>query len=143
MELKYDKNKIIKLSSEINNSLEKLDELGKLNKKEFLSDPYKVASAKYFLIVAIEAAIDMCNHVISKNKFRAPEDYSDTFRILGEKKLFSQDFVKKLVEMTRFRNRLVHIYWNIDDEIIYEIIKEDLNDLDFFVEKFISFLNKK
>jgi uncharacterized protein YutE (UPF0331/DUF86 family) len=71
---KFEKDKITKLSSEIFNAVEKLDELSSLSKNDFISDPYKVASAKYFLIVAIEASIDMCNHLISKNRFRAPED---------------------------------------------------------------------
>ena len=140
MELKYDKNKIIKLSSEIYNSLEKLKEIQRLKKNEFTKDPYKIAAAKYFLIVAIEAAIDMCNHIISKNKFRAPEDYSDSFRILNEKKIFKEDFTKKLIEMSRFRNPLVHIYWDVDEEVIYEIIQTDLKDLKFFIEKFTKCL---
>ena len=110
LELKFDKDKITKLSSEIFTALIRLHELSELEKKVFLSDPHKVGSAKYFLIVAIEGSIDMCNHLISMNKFRDPDDYADAFRILGEIGMLSEDFVKKLIEMARFRNRLVHIY---------------------------------
>jgi len=39
-----------------------------------LNDPDKIGSAKYHFIVAIESAIDMCNHVISRNGYRVPED---------------------------------------------------------------------
>lgn len=95
MELKFEKDKIIKLSSEISEAMDKLHHLSNLEKKEFLSDPYKIASAKYFLIVAIEGTIDMCNHLISMNKLRAPEDYADSFKVLGELGMFKDDFVKK------------------------------------------------
>jgi len=27
----------------------------------------------------------MCNHIISRNGYRAPEDYADAFVVLGEK----------------------------------------------------------
>ena len=120
--LKYEKDKITKLSSEIFNAIEKLNELASLSRADFLSDPHKVASAKYFLIVAIEASIDMCNHLISKNRFQAPEDYADTFRVMREAGAFSDGFVEKLKEMAKFRNRLVHIYWEVDDEVIFDIL---------------------
>jgi len=141
--LKFDKDKIIKLSSEISNSLLRLHELSELEKKVFISDPHKIASAKYFLIVAIEGAIDMCNHLISMNKLRAPDDYADTFRVLGDLGMFSEDFAKKLEDMARFRNRLVHIYWQVDDDLIYSIIVEDINDIEEFIEKLTNYLNKK
>lgn len=91
--MKFDKDKITKLSSEIFNAIEKLNELSSLSKEEFLSDPHKVASAKYFLIVSIEAAIDMCNHLISKNRLIVPEDYADTFRIMEDAGAFPKGFV--------------------------------------------------
>lgn len=36
--------------------------------------------------------------------------------------------------MARFRNRLIHIYWDIDDERIHGFIQEDLEDVPAFVE---------
>ena len=51
----------------------------------------------------------MCNHVISKNKLRVPENYADTFKVMGEAGVFSKELVAKLAEMAKFRNRLVHI----------------------------------
>ena len=76
------------------------------------------------------------------NKFRAPDDYADAFRILGEIDLLSEDFVKKLIEMARFRNRLVHIYWNVDNELIYTIICEDVDDIEQFIGKIANSLTK-
>ena len=140
MALKFDKDKITKLSSEIFDALTRLKELSELSKEDFLIDPHLVASAKYFLIVAIEACLDMCYHVISKNKFRVPEDYADTFRVMWEVGLFSEEFVEKLVEMAKFRNRLVHIYWDVDDEVVYEVLQEDIQDIEEFIEKFTKAL---
>ncbi len=116
--MEFDEEKVTKLSSELFNAFERLKELATLPKDDFLSNPYFIASAKYFLIIAIEAAIDMCNHVISMNRLRIPEDYADTFRVMGEIGFFDKEFVDRLVQMARFRNRLVHLYWNVDDEIL-------------------------
>lgn len=141
MVFKFDKDKITKLSSEIFNALDKLNELSLLSKEDFLSDPYRVASAKYFLIVSIEAAVDMCNHLISKNRLRVPENYADAFKVMGEAGVLSKRFVEKLANMARFRNRLVHIYWEVDDEIIYKILQDNIKDVKDFLDTFIKFLS--
>jgi len=80
------------LSSEVLSALQRLEDLRKLSEEEFAADPHKVASAKYNLIVAIEGAVDLSNHIISKNGFRTPEDYADTFRVMEEKGVFDAEF---------------------------------------------------
>jgi Protein of unknown function DUF86. len=35
--------------------------------------------------------------------------------------------------MAKFRNMLVHIYWEIDDAKVLEIIRDDLKDLEEFM----------
>ena len=82
----------------------------------------------------------MCSHVISRNGFRAPEDYSDTFRVMGEEGALTPDFANKLVHMAKFRNRLVHLYWEIDDMLIYELLNERLSDFKKFLDALSGFL---
>ena len=138
MELNQDR--LRKLASELVGALGVLKDLRKLAREEFIADPHKVGSAKYHCIVVIEAAIDMCNHLISKNGWRTPEGYADTFRVMGEVGAFDDEFVKVLTEMVRFRNRLVHIYWEVDDRELHRILREDLSDLDRFLEELGLFI---
>jgi uncharacterized protein YutE (UPF0331/DUF86 family) len=55
---------------------------------------------------------------------------------------FSNEFVEKLKEMAKFRNRLVHIYWEVDDEVIFDILNEDIQDFKKFVKMFMEFISK-
>ncbi len=121
-------------------ALQRLEDLGKLSEAEFAADPHKVGSAKYNLIVAIEGTVDLSNHIISKNAFRTPEDYADTFRVMEEKGVFDTEFTGSLIQMARFRNRLVHIYWDIDDAEIYRIIQTRLQDIRRFLREIGNFL---
>ena len=63
-------------------ALRRLRELGQLSEDDFLGDFRNTESAKYLLIVAIEAAIDLCNHIVARRGGRAPQDYADCFSIL-------------------------------------------------------------
>jgi uncharacterized protein YutE (UPF0331/DUF86 family) len=141
--LRFNNDKITNLISELQNSFNRLKQFGNLKKEEFLSNPDKLDSAKYNFIVVIESAIDICNHIISQNGFRAPKDYGDTFNVLCEQGLLDKNFVKKLVAMTKFRNRLVHIYWDVDEEQVYQFLQSDLNDINIFLKNIANKLKLK
>jgi uncharacterized protein YutE (UPF0331/DUF86 family) len=140
--LKYDADRVAKLSSEIYKALDDLVEISGIPKSDFLQKRHIIAGAKYYFIVAIEASIDLSNHLISQNNFPIPESYADSFRILKDEGALSQELTLKLMDMARFRNRLVHIYWDVDDEIIYEILNQDINDIRTFLKAYLEFLKK-
>jgi len=95
--MEYNLDKVRKITSEMLTALERLEDLRKLSQSEFTTDPHKIGSAKYCLIVAIEGAVDLCNHVISKNGFRTPEDYTDTFMVMKERGAFDEEFTNSLI----------------------------------------------
>ena len=137
----FDSDRMLKLVSQMREALGHLNRLKKCDKAIFINDPDKTGSAKYNFIIAIEAAIDMCNHIISRNGYRAPEDYADAFAVLGEKEAFEKSFVNDLKDMAKFRNRLVHIYWKIDENQIYDILQNRLGDFKTFLDQLAGFLN--
>lgn len=138
--MEFNQDKVRKLTSEILIMLGRLEDLKKLTLEDFLSDPHKIGSAKYSFIVVIEGMIDLCNHIIAKNGYRTPEDYADTFRVLYEKGAFDEAFMNTLIQIARFRNRLVHIYWEVDDREIYNILQSNLQDIRAFLKKFGAFI---
>lgn len=101
MPLFFNPDKIAKLVSEIRKAYNHLNSLKTLTKELFLGDPDKICSAKYNFIIAIEATIDICNHIISQNGYRAPDDYADTFQVLGEQGAFNKDFIRVLKDMAK------------------------------------------
>jgi len=136
----FDQETMVKLVSELRKNVARLQDLAKLSEADFLKDPDKIGSAKYHFIVAIESCIDMCNHVISRNGFRAPEDYGDTFRVMNEEGALKQDFADELVNMAKFRNRLVHIYLEVENKQVYGILQDSLDDFKKFIDSLSKFL---
>ena len=139
----YDKEKILKIVSELRKSVRRLQSLRNLSQDKFIKDPDKIGSAKYHFIVAIESSIDMCNHIISRNGYRVPEDYADTFRVMAEVGTITEDFSEELIKMAKFRTRLVHIYWEINDKQLYQILQNNLDDLKILLDSIAGFLEWK
>ena len=106
-----------------------IDEIAKAPENAFLKDKILIGSAKYYLQISIECCLDVANHIIAAERYRAPRDYADSFTVLEEKRLFQRQLGHNLRQMTKFRNRLVHLYGEIDDKFVYEFIKTDVEDI--------------
>ena len=81
------------------------------------------------LLVSIQASIDIANHLISEKGLRRPANYRETFNILGDAGLISNDLASKLSDLAGFRNVLVHIYWGLDMDAVYGILQNDREPL--------------
>jgi len=42
--------------------------------------------------------------------------------------------------MARFRNLVVHLYWPVDNRLVYRAICEDLEDLETFGQEILDWL---
>ena len=98
----------------------------------YLKDVVLIGSMRYYLQVSIECCLDVAAHVISSERYRAPKDYADTFMVLEENGVIPEELGHRLRQMAKFRNRLVHLYGEIDDQAVYRIAREDLGDIEAF-----------
>lgn len=106
-----------------------LKEIGSISSEAFLKDKILIGSAKYYLQVSIECCLDIANHIIASERFRAPKDYADSFKILEEMNIVSGKLSQKLQQMAKFRNRLVHLYGEIDNQYVFDFMREDIDDI--------------
>ena len=124
--------KVVHKFQQLDEYLKILEKISKTPKETFLIDKILIGSAKYYLQVSIECCLDVANHIIASEKLRAPRDYSDSFLVIQEEGLISSELGDKLRQMAKFRNRLVHLYGEIDNTNVYEYIKGDLKDIKDF-----------
>jgi len=115
-----------------------LNKISKSSEQDFLKDKILIGSAKYYLQVSIECCLDAVNHIIASERFRAPKDYADSFSILEENGILESPLVINLRQMAKFRNRLVHLYGEIDDKFVYEFIQKDIEDIRKFQKIIIN-----
>jgi len=118
--------------SSLGRYLDVLRDLAAVPEKVFLANPDKVGNAKYHFVIAIECCIDIANHIISSENLRFPKDNADSFVVLIESDILDGGTRDALCAMARFRNRLVHMYWDVDDARVYEYLRTALGDLEGF-----------
>jgi uncharacterized protein YutE (UPF0331/DUF86 family) len=120
---------IQKRCDEIAESLDRLEKFKKTSKDEFLKNRDLQDIASYRLLVAIEAALNLCYHVSAKKLKKTPGEYAECFGLLGEAEIISRDLAEDLKKMARFQDMLIHMYWKVDYEIVFNILQENLGHL--------------
>ncbi len=133
--MKIDTEKVYAKFRDINESLKRLRAFKDLPSDAFLNDQDKKDIASFRLIVATEAAIDLCLHIAARMLKEVPEEYAACFKLLAERGLIDTGLATRLSNMAKFRNLLVHRYWKIDYRKLYDIITgRDLQDLEDFTK---------
>lgn len=134
--------KLENLLRTLNEYVTHLRNLGQLGREEVLSDPYKRGAARYYLQVAIECCIDIGNHVIASEELSLPATYRETFQILRTARIIPAEMASSLQQMASMRNRLVHMYADIDDEIVFDAILTAPDDCNSFAKQIVDYQDK-
>ena len=129
-----DKAKLDQMLFNLRRYLHVLRELAGVPPDEFLANPDKVGNAKYHLVIAIQCCVDIANHVIASENYRFPRDNADSFSVLVDHGVLPAESRDALRAMARFRNRLVHLYWDVEDARVHAYLQEELGDLERFGE---------
>lgn len=121
------------------------DDLGVLRQESTASeerraDPMWLRGVKYGFVTAIEACVDIAQHICAAQGWGPPSDNGDAMKVLGRHGALSGDVSDAMRKAVGFRNVLVHEYVEVSDEIVVRRLG-DLGDLDRFVEQVTAFLS--
>lgn len=95
-------------------------------------DARGLRAVKYSFVTAIEAVIDVAQHLCASEQWGAPPSNGDALRILARHDVLDADLAERLVAAVGFRNVLVHEYTVVDDRRVIAALTE-LDDLRDFV----------
>ena len=135
--------KLKKRISEVREHKEKIEKYSSIPDIDFWKDERNLLAIKHLLLQSIEACGSICSHILAKKFFKSPSSFPECFEILFNSGVIDKELSTKLREMARFRNILVHRYWEIEDKKILEYARNNLEDFDRFLESIIVYLGIK
>jgi uncharacterized protein YutE (UPF0331/DUF86 family) len=104
-------------------------------KDAFRGDPVLIDATVRRLQTAIEAAVDAALHIVVRENLGKPADHADAFRLLAQAGVIPAEDLPRLLAMVRFRNLAVHLYADVDDLAVWDIVDGDLADLERLVAR--------
>ena len=122
------KQKVLSKIDEIGKYLEEIEDIKPDSLNEYKDSIEKKRACERILQILIEAAIDI-DYLIYKDKgLGIPKDDLSVIEELFKKKVINKEIKESLLNLNGFRNILVHKYGTVDDELVFENLKENLGD---------------
>lgn len=126
---------------DINDALQILKEILSRRFKDLTT--YEKLSIRYLVIQLVEASSSICIRILLNAYDETAEGFPQCFARLGSKGVLPEDLAYRLASAARLRNLLVHRYWAISDEKVYESIRNGLRDFEEFVMRVRRLLNEE
>lgn len=119
--------------------MEELNNFMPESKEYFMNNIEKRRSIERELQIMIDCVIDICFLLIKELHKGLPVNEQNIFDILKD----NLSNAKNLKKMRGFRNILVHRYGEVDNELVYQFIQDDLEDFDIFIEDVQKLMKNK
>lgn len=95
------------------------------------ADPLWLRGVKYTFVTAIEACVDVAQHICASEGWGPPKDNADAVRVLGAHGVLHPELAHQLSRAVGFRNVLVHDYVDVDDHVVLARLADPSNLADF------------
>ncbi len=116
----------------LNDALRELERPLAADERALAADPVLRAAVERWLQIAIEACIDVADHVVAAEGWPPPESARASFAALASHAKLPGELASKLGDAAGLRNILVHDYVSVDLARLARVVRDDLGDLRAF-----------
>ena len=134
--------KIISKFQKLDEYLANLSQLKKeiKNEKNFLEDFHLYGLAERYLQLSCQVILDVIDLLVIERGFKKPENRQEAISLLYSHKVVSENMASKLQGISGFRNILVHEYGEVDRKKVYEVLQNQIEDLEDFKKEILRFV---
>ena len=100
-------------------------------------------ATKHRMQIAVEMVINIAEHIVSSLNLGMPEHARDLFTLLAKENIITEDLSEKLGRAVGLRNVLVHLYLEVDLDVLADSATVGLDDLREYVKNINEFLEKQ
>lgn len=121
--------------SNLSQYLEEIEDFfSKYPNEEIINDFEKRHAAERMLELAVKSMININQHFIKSYELEEQDDFQSTFYTLAENDFLPEDFAEKVAPVVGVRNRIVHGYEEIDEELFVKEFRENYQDFKKYKE---------
>ncbi|MFN2341136.1 MAG: DUF86 domain-containing protein [Halanaerobium sp.] len=122
--------------------LGQLEEVNQYTLENYLDNFFVKRTAERLIQLVVETATDINGHLIVSSGHKPPADYYTSFVKLSDCQILDKKFAKEIAPSAGLRNRLVHEYEEIDDQIVYKSIQKTIKSYKKYIKEIENYLRK-
>jgi uncharacterized protein YutE (UPF0331/DUF86 family) len=126
----------------IERMLREIKELPLDNQDAFFNDNRNLWTAESCLRRALEALLDLGRHLLAKGFTIAAAEYKEIAVRLRDVGVLSEEDAALLRKLAGYRNRLVHLYHEVQAEELFAICADNLGDVERIANTFRTWLQQ-
>ncbi|MBI5199343.1 MAG: DUF86 domain-containing protein [Nitrospirae bacterium] len=123
-------------------NLEKLKFFSSKTYDEFIADFRNIDASLHILQTSIQALLDIGSYIIASLGLKTPNTNTEIIEVLSEAGHIAKDMAETYIKMSQFRNRIVHLYNQIDKKTLYNILVNELDDIKKFYATLLKIIEK-
>jgi uncharacterized protein YutE (UPF0331/DUF86 family) len=120
-----------------------LKEMRGITKNEYLSDVVIQRAVERTLLNLIQSYIDLAQHVRATSDVPSDGTAKGDIQVLGELDIIASETQDAIEEAVGFRNVLAHRYGEIDHDVVYEILHEEIHWFEQFQQEVAQWLRER
>ena len=136
-----DRARVLARLDDLDGFLRELRSIAPRSLDEYLKTEKKRACER-LVQVSVEALIDVCALLVSGLRLGIPGEEDDLLERLAHAGVLSAATAQTLRRMKGLRNLLVHEYGRVNDQIVFETIRDRLTDFDTCTREIFNFLRR-
>lgn len=112
-----------------------------ISETDFLENRERQYAVLHALQLAIEASVEIGTHICAADNLGIPASYAEAFDRLAQARVIDAPLADMMRKMARFRNRIVHLYGQVDLRQVYGLLQHHLGDFDTYlaaVERYLG-----
>lgn len=129
--------------AQLETTVAKLRDLRGVSAEEMRRSAEKAWAVEHGLQIAIQAVLDIGNHLLAAAGANDLEEYGGIITRLGERGIIPEAFAQRIRPMAGFRNILVHGYAHVDEARVAGILRDHLEDFQVFSRYVLAYLERR
>lgn len=119
----------------INQYTDDLAQMRGVSKEEYVGDMVTQRAVERTPMNLIQACIDLAQHIRSAEDLTPKGTAKQEIQALGNADIISRETQQEMEEAVGFRNILAHRYGDIDHEVVYDVLHNDLRWFERFQQE--------
>lgn len=137
---RLDKNVIRRRLIRLDRLLKSLEKYAGVTREEYVQNEELQSIIERRLQLLAQICIDIASYLIARLDLEVPDEEDNVFISLAKAGLLRDSLANRLKGLVRFRNILVHDYLEIDQEIVFENFKKNVQDFKDFATEIATYL---
>lgn len=138
-----DESVVVDKLRQINRYTNDLREMRGLPKEEYAADMVTQRAVERTFMNLIQSCIDLAQHIRAAEELTPSGTSKREIEALGQADIISADTQSKLEEAAGFRNVLAHRYGDVNHEVVYEVLHNDLQWFEQFQQEIAQWFQTK